>query len=132
VDAAPGSSARYSPTTVDHFQHPRNVGRLPDADALGYVDDAATETTISIYLKVAGGVVDRATFRTFGCSACVAASSMATVVIAGRPLADASALSADALDAALGGLPGDKRFCVELAAEAVRRAVAQLAGRRER
>jgi nitrogen fixation NifU-like protein len=93
---------------------------------LGYVDDAATETTISIYLRVVDSVVERATFRTFGCSACVAASSMATVAITGRSLGEAAALSADALDIALGGLPEDKRFCAELAAEAVRRALAQL------
>jgi nitrogen fixation NifU-like protein len=126
MDAAPGSTVRYAATTIDHFQHPRNVGRLQAPDAVGYVDDPATETTISIYVKVVNGKVERASFRTFGCSACVAASSMATVTITGLSLEDAAVLSGPALDNALGGLPEDKRFCAELAAEAVRRALVQL------
>jgi hypothetical protein len=65
------------------------------------------------------GRVERATFRTFGCSACVAASSMATELLPGR----AEGPSADELDGALGGLPSEKRYCVELVAEAVRRAL---------
>jgi NifU-like protein involved in Fe-S cluster formation len=67
----------------------------------------------------AAGQVERATFRTFGCSACVAASSMATELLSGR----GEPPSAEELDAALGGLPSEKRYCVELVAEAVRRAV---------
>lgn len=117
----PVSSTRYSAATVDHFQHPRNVGRLADADAVGRVDDPSTETTISIYLKLADGRVTRATFRTFGCSACVAASSVATELLIGR--ASGEPPLAQELDAALGGLPADKRYCAELAAEAARRAL---------
>jgi nitrogen fixation protein NifU and related proteins len=128
VDSQPTSPPRYSSVTVDHFQHPRNVGRLSDADALGYVDDAATETTVSIYVRRDGDRIQQATFRTFGCSACVAASSMASVLVIGRPLAQAATLSGVELDAALGGLPPTKRYCAELAAEAVRRALRQLAG----
>jgi NifU-like protein involved in Fe-S cluster formation len=67
----------------------------------------------------ASGRVERATFRTFGCSACVAASSMATELLIGRGVGP----SAEELDAALGGLPSDKRYCVELVADAVRRAL---------
>jgi NifU-like protein len=67
----------------------------------------------------AAGRVERATFRTFGCSACVAASSMATELLPGR----ADGPSAQEVDAALGGLPSDKRYCVDLVAEAVRRAL---------
>ena len=90
---------------------------------MGRVDDPARETTITIYVRLtpAGGI-ERATFRTFGCSACVAASSMATEVLVGMGRPQAVAFSAEALDAALGGLPVDKRYCAELVAEAVRRA----------
>jgi NifU-like protein involved in Fe-S cluster formation len=123
VDADGSAASRYAPATVDHFQHPRNVGRLANADALGYVDDAATETTISVYVAVAHGRVARATFRTFGCSACVAASSAVTELIIGRPVAQGAAVSAEQVDRALGGLPADKRYCAELAAEAARRAL---------
>lgn len=114
----------YTPLTVEHFQHPRNVGRLTDADGIGHVDDVARETTITIYLKLAGTQVERATFRTFGCSACVAASSMATELLIGRDLAEARRVTPVAIDAALGGLPADKRYCVELVAEAISRALA--------
>jgi NifU-like protein involved in Fe-S cluster formation len=112
--------AAYSAITVDHFQHPRNVGRLADAERVGRVDDSATETTISFYVKLAPDMrVVVATFRTFGCSACIAASSIATELMIGR----ADALSAAEIDSALGGLPEEKRFCAELVAEAVRRAL---------
>jgi nitrogen fixation NifU-like protein len=113
------NEARYSATTVDHFQHPRNVGRLQDADAVGRVDDAETDTMVEIYVKLAAGRVTRAMFRTFGCSACIAASSIATEMLVGR----ASPPTATELDAALGGLPVEKRYCVDLVSEAARRAL---------
>jgi NifU-like protein involved in Fe-S cluster formation len=111
------TASRYAAATIDHFQHPRNVGRMVDADRVGRVDDAATETTISIYVKLARRRVGRATFRTLGCSACIAASSVATELLVGR----SQALSASEIDTALGGLPEDKRYCAELVAEATRR-----------
>ena len=110
------SEARYSATTVDHFQHPRNVGRLTDADAVGRVDDAETDTMVEIYVKVDAGVITRATFRTFGCSACIAASSIATELLLGR----ARPLTAEEIDRALGGLPDDKHYCAALVADASR------------
>jgi nitrogen fixation NifU-like protein len=115
-------ATRYSARTVDHFQHPRNVGRLADADRVGRVDDPGTETTITIYVKLEAGLVAAATFRTFGCSACVAASSALTELMPGRRATDAP--TADEIDAALDGLPADKRYCADLAAEAARRALA--------
>jgi NifU-like protein involved in Fe-S cluster formation len=113
------TTSRYSAVTIDHFQHPRNVGRLLDADRIGRVEDAARETTISIYVKLGNERVERATFRTLGCSACIAASSVMTELLVGR----SSAPSADEVDQALGGLPEDKRYCAELVAEAARRAL---------
>jgi NifU-like protein involved in Fe-S cluster formation len=113
------SEVRFSATTIDHFQHPRNVGRLVDADAMGRVDDPETDTMVEIYVKREGGRVARATFRTFGCSACIAASSIATEILVGR----AAPPSAAELDTALGGLPADKRYCADLVAEAAKRAL---------
>jgi NifU-like protein involved in Fe-S cluster formation len=86
---------------------------------VGRVDDTETDTMVQIYVKLAGGRVVRATFRTFGCSACIAASSIATEMLMGRD----SAPSAVELDTALGGLPSDKRYCVDLVAEAAKRAL---------
>ncbi|MBV9337970.1 MAG: iron-sulfur cluster assembly scaffold protein [Solirubrobacterales bacterium] len=115
------SVSRFSALTVEHFSHPRNVGRLVDADAVGHVDDPATDTTITVYVKLEGGRVTRATFRTFGCSACIAASSVATELLVGR----AQPPSAQEIDAGLGGLPSDKQYCADLVAEAARRALTQ-------
>jgi nitrogen fixation NifU-like protein len=116
------TTSRFSATTIDHFQHPRNIGRMLDADGFGRVDDAATDTMVSLYVKFLGNDVAAATFRTFGCSACIAASSIATELLVGR--ARSTALSADELDRALGGLPDDKRYCLDLVVEAARLATA--------
>ena len=115
------SESRYTATTVDHFQNPRNVGRLEGADAIGRVDDAETDTMVQIYVKLDAGRVKQATFRTFGCSACIAASSIATELLIGR--AAESPLTGSELDLALGGLPADKRYCADLVAEATARAL---------
>jgi NifU-like protein involved in Fe-S cluster formation len=88
---------------------------MADADGIGRVDDAATDTMVQMFVKrSASGVVERATFRTFGCSACIAASSIATVLLVGRSHPPTS----EELDAALGGLPADKRYCADLVARA--------------
>ena len=94
---------------------------MADADGVGRIDDATTDTMVQIFVRrsVSREVV-RATFRTFGCSACIAASSMLTELLPGR----VGAPSADELDAALGGLPADKRYCADLVSEAARRALA--------
>jgi NifU-like protein involved in Fe-S cluster formation len=117
VPAAP----RFTDVTIDHFQHPRNVGRLDEADGVGRVDDPATDTMVILYVKFdTDGRVARAGFRTFGCSACIAASSIATELLVGRTTAPTTS----ELDAALGGLPEDKRYCADLVAEAASRALA--------
>src|SRR5262245_38685945 len=98
---------------------------MADADGIGRVDDNARETTIALYVKIEAGRVTRATFRTFGCSACIAASSIATELLVGRQIdagASSEVLGVVELDAALGGLPADKLYCAELVAEAARRA----------
>jgi nitrogen fixation NifU-like protein len=93
---------------------------MADADGVGRVDDASTDTMVQLFVKLsADGVVARASFRTFGCSACIAASSLATELLVGR----SSAPTATELDAALGGLPEDKRYCVGLVSEAAARAL---------
>ena len=119
LDPTPGAAIRYSAVTVDHFQHPRNVGRLDHPDAIGRVDDPSTETTIALYLRTDRGRIERATFRTFGCSACVAASSRVTELLTGRTIEEARGLTASTIDAALGRLPPEKRFCADLVARAV-------------
>ena len=93
---------------------------MADADGIGRVDDTATDTMVQLFVKrSSAGTVERATFRTFGCSACIAASSIATELLIGR----VKAPSADELDAALDRLPEDKRYCAELVAQAAARAL---------
>ena len=117
------SAPLYTPTALDHFTRPRNVGRLDDADGVGRVDDRATDNLVTIYLKLADRRVALARFRTFGCSACIAASSIATELVQGRPLAEAARVDAAAILAGLGGLPADRVHCAELVARALREAV---------
>jgi nitrogen fixation NifU-like protein len=93
---------------------------LFDADRVGRVDDAGSDTMVQIFVKLSAEQrVVRATFRTFGCSACIAASSIATELLVGRDMAP----TADELDAALDCLPRDKRYCADLVAEAAKRAL---------
>ena len=122
-------SPLYSPTVVEHFSRPRNVGRLEGADGIGRVDDRATDNLITIYLRRDGPRVVEARFRTLGCSACIAASSVATELIWGQPLAEALRTRTRAILDALGGLPPDKAHCARLVARAVR-AAARMASQR--
>ncbi len=121
----------YNPTVVEHFSQPRNVGRIEDADGVGRVDDRATDNLVTMYLKLDGALVVDARFRTLGCSACVAASSVATELVLGRSLVSALDVDAAAIVAALGGLPPDTLYCAELVARTLRLA-AEEAGARGR
>ena len=113
----------YSPGVLDHFARPRNLGRLPDANGRGVAGDLREgDVRIEIAIRVDGGRIAAARHRTFGCSAAIAASSMATTLIEGRPTAEAGALRAEQITAALGGLPPERLYAPALAADAVRRA----------
>lgn len=93
---------------------------MADADSVGRVDDAVTDTMVQIFVRFSETrAVLKATFRTFGCSACIAASSMLTEMLVGQRAAPTAA----EIEAALGGLPDDKRYCAELVAEAAARAL---------
>lgn len=85
-----------------------------------------TETTITIYIEVSGRTVRRAAFRAFGCSACIAASSMVTELLTNLEISSVELLDGTMIDRALGGLPEEKRYCADLAAEAARRAAAKV------
>ncbi len=124
---SPAGQPGYSARTVEHFRHPRNVGRLGNANAVGAVDDLATENFISFSLLIEAGRIVAARFRTFGCSACVAASSVVTELVEGKSLGEAGAVDAEAVLEALDGLPPSKRHCAELAARALAAALANYA-----
>jgi NifU-like protein involved in Fe-S cluster formation len=109
----------YSATASDHFRQPRNVGRLEDANAVGTIDDLASENLISFSLRIEGGRVAAARFRAFGCSACIAAGSIATELATGKALPEVRELDGARLLTALDGLPNELRYCADLAARAL-------------
>ena len=115
--------ALYSDKVMDHFQHPRNVGKIDDADGIGEVGNAKCGDIMRMYIKVKDDVITDCKFNTFGCGSAIATSSMATELIKGKPISDALELSNKAVVEALAGLPAHKIHCSVLAEEAVRAAV---------
>ncbi len=116
--------ALYSDKVMDHFQNPRNVGKLEDADGIGEVGNAKCGDIMRMYIKVdENGIITDCKFNTFGCGSAIATSSMATELIKGKSVKEALELSNKAVVEALDGLPPQKLHCSVLAEEAVRAAV---------
>ena len=115
--------ALYSDKVMDHFQNPRNVGKMDDADGIGEVGNAKCGDIMRMYIKVRDGIIVDCKFNTFGCGSAIATSSMATELIMGKPVEDALKLSNQAVVEALDGLPPQKIHCSVLAEEAVQAAV---------
>ena len=115
--------ALYSDKVMDHFQNPRNVGKIDDADGIGEVGNAKCGDIMRMYIKVKDGIITDCKFNTFGCGSAIATSSMATELIQGKSVEDALKLSNQAVVEALDGLPAHKIHCSVLAEEAVRAAV---------
>ena len=113
----------YSEKVMDHFSNPRNVGEIENADGVGTVGNAKCGDIMRIYLKVEDGVITDCKFKTFGCGAAIATSSMATEMVKGKTLKEALALTNAAVAEALDGLPPVKMHCSLLAEEAVKAAV---------
>ena len=114
----------YSEKVLDHFQNPRNVGKIEDADGIGEVGNARCGDIMKIYLKVdENEIITDVKFNTFGCGSAIASSSMATEMIKGKSIEDALALTNKEVVDALGGLPAHKLHCSVLAEEAVKSAV---------
>ena len=114
----------YSQKVLDHFTNPRNVGELPDANGVGEVGNAKCGDIMRMYLKIEGNVITGVSFKTFGCGAAIATSSMATEMIQGKTVEEALQLSNKAVMEALDGLPPVKVHCSVLAEQAVRAALA--------
>jgi nitrogen fixation protein NifU and related proteins len=113
----------YTKTVLDHFANPRNVGVMEDADGFARVKSDVHDDLIDLYIRVEDGRIVDVKFRTFGCAAAIAASSMASELIKGRTLAEAAELTNEQVVSALGGLPEDKVQCSVLAPAALRRAL---------
>ncbi len=115
--------ALYSEKVMDHFNNPRNVGVIEDADGIGEVGNAKCGDIMKIYLKIDGDIISDVKFKTFGCGSAIASSSMATELIKGKPLSQALELTNKAVAEALDGLPAHKMHCSVLAEEAIRAAI---------
>ena len=113
----------YSDKVMDHFSNPRNVGAIEDADGVGEVGNAKCGDIMRIYLKVIDDVIVDVKFKTFGCGAAIATSSMATEMILGKTIDEALELTNKAVVEALDGLPPAKIHCSVLAEEAVKAAI---------
>ena len=123
---------QYSEKVLDHFQHPRNVGEIPDASGVGTVGNAKCGDIMQMFLKINDDeVVEDVKFKTFGCGAAIATSSMATELIKGKPLAEAEQLTNEAVVEALEGLPPVKIHCSVLAQEAVQAAIADYRAKKQ-
>ncbi len=120
----------YSEKVMDHFNHPRNVGEIPDADGVGQVGNPVCGDIMKMYLKIRDGVIEDVKFKTFGCGSAIATSSMATEMIKGKTVAEALTLTNAAVAEALDGLPAHKLHCSVLAEEAVKAALADYYTRR--
>jgi len=113
----------YSEKVIDHFTNPRNVGEIPDADAIGEVGNAKCGDIMRIYLDIEGDIINDVKFKTFGCGAAVATSSMVTEMVKGKTIEEALKVTNAAVAEALDGLPELKMHCSNLAADAVHAAI---------
>ena len=121
--------ALYSDKVMDHFRNPRNVGAMEDANAIGEVGNAKCGDIMKMYLKIEDDIIKDVKFETFGCGSAIAASSMATELIKGKPVSEARQLSNKAVVEALDGLPPHKIHCSVLAEEAIQAALLDYADR---
>lgn len=113
----------YSDKVMDHFQNPRNVGKMDDADIIGEVGNPTCGDIIKVYMKIEDDHIKDIKFSTFGCGAAVATSSMVTELVKGKSLDDALKVTKDQVAEALDGLPPAKMHCSNLAADAIKDAI---------
>lgn len=113
----------YSEKVMDHFENPRNVGKLENANAIGEVGNAVCGDIMKIYMFIDDGIIKDVKFKTFGCGAAIATSSMATELVKGKTIEEALSLSNKAVMDALDGLPPAKVHCSVLAEQAIRAAI---------
>lgn len=119
----PDIGGPYSSKVMEHFMNPRNVGEITDADGIGNVGNPVCGDIMKMYIKVKDGVIVDAKFKTFGCGAAIATSSMATELIKGKTIDEALKITNKTVAEALGGLPPIKMHCSLLAEEAFQSAI---------
>lgn len=113
----------YSEKVMEHFRNPRNMGEIPDADGVGTVGNPVCGDMMTVYIKVKDNRIDDIRFKTFGCGAAIATSSMVTELAKGKTLEEAKKISRSDVADSLGGLPKVKMHCSNLAADALHAAI---------
>ncbi len=113
----------YSDKVMEHFRNPRNVGEMENPDGIGHVGNPVCGDIMELYIKVDKGIIVDAKFKTFGCGAAIATSSMVTDMVRGKSIEEALQISNRAVAEALDGLPPIKMHCSVLAEEALRAAI---------
>ena len=113
----------YSEKVMEHFRNPRNVGDMENPDGTGHVGNPICGDIMELYIKVDKGIITDAKFKTFGCGAAIATSSMVTEIVKGKTIDEALKISNQAVAEALGGLPAAKMHCSVLAEDALRSAI---------
>ena len=113
----------YSEKVMDHFMNPRNVGEIENASGVGTVGNAKCGDIMKVYLQIEDGIIKDAKFKTFGCGAAVATSSMATELVIGKTIEEALKITNKSVAEALDGLPPVKMHCSVLAEEAIHKAI---------
>lgn len=122
----------YSDKVMEHFRNPKNVGEIKNPDGIGHVGNAICGDIMELYLKVENEVIVDAKFKTMGCGAAIATSSMVTELVKGKTVEGALAISNRAVAEALGGLPKIKLHCSVLAEEALKSAIKDYYERKKR
>jgi nitrogen fixation NifU-like protein len=123
--------AKYPKFLMEHFQNPRNVGEISDPDGVGTVGNASCGDIMQMYIKVKGDRITEATFKTFGCGAAIATSSMLTERIRGATLDEALKISEETAEEVLAQLPKEKIPCFTLATDALKLAIEEYRCKRE-
>ncbi|NLT18067.1 MAG: NifU-like protein [Firmicutes bacterium ADurb.Bin080] len=113
----------YNDKVIEIFKNPKNIGELKDANAIGTIGNASCGDIMQVYLKIENNIIVDAKFKTFGCAAAIAASSVATEMIIGKTIEEALSLKNADVVAELGGLPAQKIHCSVLAEEAIQAAI---------
>jgi nitrogen fixation NifU-like protein len=113
----------YSEKVMEHFKNPRNVGEMENPDGIGHVGNPVCGDIMELYIKVKDNIITDAKFKTFGCGAAIATSSMVTELVKGKSVDEALKISNHAVAEALGGLPPIKMHCSVLAEEALKSAI---------
>jgi nitrogen fixation NifU-like protein len=119
----------YTDIVMDHFMHPRNVGEIPEADGVGSVGNPVCGDMMTFYIKVKDGRIEDVKFKTFGCGAAIAVSSIVTEMVKGMTLEEARNLTKQQVAEKLGGLPPQKMHCSNLGTQALAQAIADYEAR---